>query len=227
MKNPFKSIVKNYSSPPPQTPFQEAKQAWDDRIGNARVQAKNWRFIAITSLLIALMLLVITIILATKKDRVFIAEVTQTGRVVNVAPLTIKYEPTTAQVEYFLIRFIESIRSLPLDPVVAKQNWLNAYNFLSPRGAQLLNVFFKANNPVTLLGNKTVTIKANAVNPISNATYQVDWTENAVNSNGQLEGQKQFSGVFTITVKQPTTQKAILQNPLGIFITNFHISARE
>jgi len=30
-------------TPEPTTPYQRAAQAWDDRIGSARVQAKNWR----------------------------------------------------------------------------------------------------------------------------------------------------------------------------------------
>ena len=30
-------------TPEPTTPYQRAAQAWDDRIGSSRVQAKNWR----------------------------------------------------------------------------------------------------------------------------------------------------------------------------------------
>ena len=30
----------------PETPYQRAAQAWDDRIGSARIQARNWRLIA-------------------------------------------------------------------------------------------------------------------------------------------------------------------------------------
>ena len=30
-------------SPEPVTPYQRAAQIWDDRIGSARIQAKNWR----------------------------------------------------------------------------------------------------------------------------------------------------------------------------------------
>ena len=29
-----------------ETPYQRAKDEWDERMGVARVQAKNWRFIA-------------------------------------------------------------------------------------------------------------------------------------------------------------------------------------
>ena len=33
-------------TPEPVTPYQKAGQVWDERIGSARVQAKNWRLMA-------------------------------------------------------------------------------------------------------------------------------------------------------------------------------------
>src|SRR4051812_8003239 len=33
-------------SPQPVTPYQKAAQVWDQRIGSARVQARNWRLMA-------------------------------------------------------------------------------------------------------------------------------------------------------------------------------------
>ena len=38
------------STPVPQTPYQAAANAWDERIGSARVQAKNWRLMAFACL---------------------------------------------------------------------------------------------------------------------------------------------------------------------------------
>jgi hypothetical protein len=39
--------------PEPETPHQKAAQVWDDRIGSARVQARNWRLIAFGNLTLA------------------------------------------------------------------------------------------------------------------------------------------------------------------------------
>ncbi|CAN0533181.1 unnamed protein product, partial [Scytosiphon promiscuus] len=43
-------------TPEPVTPYQRAAQAWDDRIGSARVQAANWRFAALGSLALSFVL---------------------------------------------------------------------------------------------------------------------------------------------------------------------------
>jgi len=211
-----------------ETPYQRAKQEWDDRIGNARIQAQNWRFVAVLSLLVAIILLVMLMFsLSMNKNNIFVAEVTKAGRVVDIVPLKERYQPKKAQEEYFLGHFVKLIREIPLDPVVAKRNWLTAYHFLSDRGVTRLNAYFKENNPVKWLGKKTVLVKINDINPVSENTFALDWVETMVDINGDEEGQKTYSGVFTVSVKPPATQKAIFQNPLGIYIVDFHISTRE
>ena len=43
----FKRAVQRYGrTPEPVTPYQRAAQVWDERIGSARVQARNWRLMA-------------------------------------------------------------------------------------------------------------------------------------------------------------------------------------
>ena len=48
-----RSSVRYSRTPAPITPYQRAQQAWDDRIGSARVQAKNWRLMALGTLTLA------------------------------------------------------------------------------------------------------------------------------------------------------------------------------
>jgi type IV secretory pathway TrbF-like protein len=45
--------VRYGKTPEPETPYQRAAQVWDDRIGSARVQARNWRLIAFGNLALA------------------------------------------------------------------------------------------------------------------------------------------------------------------------------
>jgi type IV secretion system protein VirB5 len=52
------------------------------------------------------------------------------------------------------------------------------------------------------------------------------WAETIINVNGQEEGRKNYSGVFTIALKQPKTREEILRNPLGIYIVDFNISSQ-
>lgn len=228
MKNPFKKEAVSYKGEPVVTPYQRAQQEWDMRIGSARDQARNWRTLAIFSLLAILFLAAaLFFVLINRRDHVYIAEITKEGRVVNVAPLLVRYQPNEAQQKYFIVHFLELVRNIPLDPVLAKKNWLTAYNFLDSRGAEILNQYFRKNKPIALLGKKTVTIKVVDINPISPTTMHIDWIETIVSTNGQQEAQKSYSGIFTITTKQPTKHEEILRNPLGLYIMDFNITPRE
>src|SRR3546814_16109423 len=51
----FKRTVQRYGqTPEPETPYQRAGQLWDERIGSARVQAKNWRLMAFGGLVLTI-----------------------------------------------------------------------------------------------------------------------------------------------------------------------------
>lgn len=227
--NPFKKTSPSYQpTEMAETPYQKAKQEWDDRIGNARIQAANWRFAAILSLIVSLLLLVLLIIsLSLGKDRLYIAQVTTEGHVVNVAPLTQQYQPTLAQKEYFLTQFVKLIRELPMDPIVARQHWTEAYQFLSQRASEQLNEILRKDDPLKKLGNQTIAVKINDINPMSDKTFQINWTETVTNNEGSIESAKAYSGVFTMMIKEPESQQQILSNPLGIYITDFHYSTRD
>ena len=50
----FKRPAVHYgNTPQPETPYQKAAQVWDERIGSARVQARNWRYMAFGSLVLS------------------------------------------------------------------------------------------------------------------------------------------------------------------------------
>jgi len=228
MKNPFKREIATYKSGEPTTPYQRAQQEWDLRIGSSRSQARNWRLLAMLSILAAIFLaIVLLLVLAKHKDHIYIAEVTEKGNVVNVSPLIVRYKPNEAQKEYFIAHFIDLTRSIPLDPVLAKKNWLNAYNFLNGRGAELLNALFRKDSPTKLIGKKTITVKISDINPVSPTTMHVDWTETVIDNKGQKDAINKYSGIFTIAIKQPTKHEEFLRNPLGIYIVDFNIAPKE
>jgi type IV secretion system protein TrbF len=230
MTKPFDTDTKNYASKQvAQTPYQRAKQAWDMRLGSLVNQAKNWRLMAIINGAIGLMLLILLIstLITTKHKQLFIAEVTATGQIKNVALLKTAYEPTLAQKEYFVSQFIKMIRDVPLDPVAAKKEWTSAYYFLSQRAARKLNQQWQENNPMNALGKQTTTVEVENVDPITNDTFNVTWKETTVLINGTHALTKTYSGVFTTTVVQPKSQEQIMKNPLGIYIVDFNFSAQQ
>jgi type IV secretion system protein TrbF len=122
-----------------ETPFQRAGQLWDERLGAARVQAHNWR------------LLVIWLSVRSTVTP-WVVQVDKVGEAKAIAPATADYQPTDHEIAWYLARFIEYVRSLPMDPVVVRDNWFRAYDFLTDRGRVALSEYARANDPFSEIG---------------------------------------------------------------------------
>jgi type IV secretion system protein VirB5 len=64
----------------------------------------------------------------------YVVEVDHLGEARAVTPAEAAYQPTDPQIAWFLSRFIKDVRSRSLDPVLMRGDWLQAYDFVSPRG---------------------------------------------------------------------------------------------
>ena len=133
----FKRPAAHYGkSPEPQTPYQRAAQVWDERIGSARVQARNWRIMAFGSLFLSAGFAAALVWQSARGTVVpWVVQVDRLGQAQSVAPATADYRPTDPQIAWHLARFIEQVRSIPADPIIVRQNWLRAYEWTTDRGA--------------------------------------------------------------------------------------------
>ena len=137
----FKRAQVRYAdTPQPATPYQSAAQVWDARLGSARVQAKNWRLMAFSCLALAL-LATGGLVWRSAQSIVtpYVVEVERGGEVRAVGEAAAPYQPKDAQIAHHLARFVALVRSLSIDPIVVRQNWLDAYGYTTDRGAAVLN----------------------------------------------------------------------------------------
>ena len=120
----FKRSVQRYGrTPEPETPYQRAGQLWDERIGAARVQARNWRLMAFGGLFLTTGMSAALVWQSLRGTITpWVVEVDKLGEARAVAPADADYAPTDPQVAFHLARFIEHIRSIPTDPVVLRAN---------------------------------------------------------------------------------------------------------
>ncbi|MER8961098.1 conjugal transfer protein TrbF [Mesorhizobium sp. M0701] len=215
----FKRPVQRYGKTPrPVTPYQKAAQLWDERIGTARVQARNWRLMAFGCLALATGLSG-GLLWQSMQGRVvpYVVEVDRFGETRAVAPAIQTYEPTDAQIAWHLGRFIQNVRSVSTDAVLVRQNWLSAYDFATDRGALFLNEYAKANDPFGKIGTRSVSVQVTSVVRASDSSYQVKWTEQ-VFERGSLASTTRWTGILTIVIRPPNNTDQLRKNPLGVFI---------
>lgn len=210
--------VRYADTPQPATPYQSAEQVWDDRIGSSRVQAKNWRLMAFGCLSLSL---IMAGALAWRAGQSlvtpYVVEVDKTGQVRAVGEALTPYQPADAQIAFHLAHFINNVRSLAIDPVVVRQNWLQAYDYTTDQGAATLNDYARAADPFSRIGQHSVSVAVNSVVRASDSSFQLRWTERRYVS-GEAAGLEHWTGVLSIVLQTPRTEERLRKNPLGIYV---------
>jgi type IV secretion system protein VirB5 len=221
----FKRPTLRYGdTPEPATPYQKAAQVWDERLGAARVQAHNWRLMALGSLVLALLLAASLLWLGRSVSIVpYIVEVDARGGARAVGPAAESYKPSDAQIAFHLARFVDNVRSLSIDPVVVRQNWLKAYDVVTDKAAVTLNEYARENDPFAKVGRETVAVEVASVVRASDSSFQVRWLER-VFEGGALKDTKRLTGLFSLVITPPKTVEAVRKNPLGIYVHTFNWS---
>lgn len=217
--NPFRRPTVRYGkTTQPETPYQRAQQVWDERIGSARVQAKNWRLMAFGALVLAGGFACALVWQSTRGSVVpWVVQVDKLGEAQAVAPAVADYRPNDPQIAWHLARFIEQVRSIPDDPVIVRQNWLRAYEYTTDRGAISLNNYARLNDPFTKVGNIQIAIEVSSVIRASPVSFRVAWIERRY-ENGSLASTERWTAILTIVTRQPRDADRLKTNPLGIYV---------
>ncbi|MDX3925936.1 MAG: conjugal transfer protein TrbF [Shinella sp.] len=215
----FKRPATHYGkAPQPETPYQRAAQVWDERIGSARLQARNWRYMAFGSLILSAGFAAALTWQSARGIVVpWVVQVDNLGQAQTVAPAIADYQPTDPQIAWHLARFIEQVRGLPADPIIVRQNWLRAYEWTTDRGAAALNDYARSNDPFTKIGRSQVAVEVSSVIRASPDSFRVAWIERRY-ENGQLSTTERWTAILTIVIQIPRDAERLKANPLGIYV---------
>jgi len=215
----FKRSVQRYGrTPEPETPFQRAGQLWDERIGSARVQARNWRLMAFGGLALASAMSG-ALIWQSLQSRVtpYVVEVDRLGEARAISEAEAGYHPTDPQIAWHLAKFVENVRSISLDPVLMRRDWLAAYDFATERGARFLGEYARSAKPFDQVGEKTVSVQVTSVVRASDRSFQVKWTETAFDR-GTQTGVAHWTGILGVRMNPPRSAETLRRNPLGVYV---------
>jgi type IV secretory pathway TrbF-like protein len=127
------------------------------------------------------------------------------------------YRPTDPPIAWHLARFIENVRSLPADPVIVRQSWLSAYDFINHKGAVALSDYAHANDPFAKVGKIQVAVDISSVIRASNDSFRVAWIERRY-ENTSLTATERWTAILTVVFDTPQDAERLRKNPLGVFV---------
>jgi type IV secretion system protein VirB5 len=210
--------VRYGATPEPDTPYQRAGQAWDERIGSARVQAKNWRLAFFGTLALSGGLAA-GLVWQSARGTVtpWVVEVDKLGRAEAVAPAVADYRPTDPEIAWHLAHFIEEVRGIPADPIVLRENWLDAYNYVTDKGSFVLNDYARRADPFAEIGKRQVAVEVSSVIRASPDSFRVAWIERHYVDDA-LAATERWSAILSIVIEPPTDADRLRKNPLGVYV---------
>lgn len=215
----FRRALQRYGrTPEPETPYQRAGQVWDERIGSARVQAQNWRLMAFGGLILSSALSAGLLWQSTTSRVVpYVVEIDRLGEARALQPGERDYQPTDPQIAWHLGQFITNVRSVSLDPVLMRRNWLSAYDFSTARGARFLSDYARSADPFGDIGTRTVSVEVTSIVRASDRSFQVKWTERSF-ERGSLAGTTRWTAILSVVVRTPASVEVLRKNPLGLYV---------
>ena len=109
------------------------------------------------------------------------------------------------------------MRGIPADPVVLRQSWLDAYNYVTDKGALALNDYARTNDPFSKIGKAQVAVDVASVIRASDDSFRIEWVERHYVADG-LAATERWSAILTIVVQTPTDADRLKKNPLGVYV---------
>lgn len=206
----------------PHTPYARADEVWNERQGRLIKSAANWRKAFFAAMLLAGVAVGGVVYEATRLsiEPYFVEVNRSTGETHVVGTIKeIRYNPSDAEATYFLRQWVQWVRGVPLDPVLVKQNWVKAYNFMRQSAANSLNEWARTDPRLGAVGRETVSVEIIGAVPIAGSkSYQVRWKETVRNTEGGIKDQYIMTATFTVDMQVPRDEKTLAVNPIGLYI---------
>ena len=208
------------------TPFERSMKIYEDRYGAMAAQARHWRRTAF-GLLFLLALSVVGMGVMALQSRVtpYVVEVDEHGYEVLIGPAEEASPADDRIVIAHLGRFFREHRTV-LPETHAQEALIRRVMATVAAGspaATKATEFYRAlaEEPGSRSGSVECQVKA--VLPMAEDFWQVDWAEHRYES-GSLVETRAFKAVVTIDIEPTRALSEVLENPLGIYVVDFHVT---
>lgn len=213
----------------PLSPYMSARREWNERYGSYIKQANNWRLAALGMAAVAVIAVSGLAVVASQHKVVpYIVETNTHGEAVSVRRANVAARPNTNQIKAALRQWIIGARTIYVDRRAQQVIVDGTYAMTLPESAafQQLAMWHREQNPYQRSEREIVEITVNAVVPVSDETWQIEWTEVVRQRSGREVSNKQWQGTFTVTLAPPIDDQQIMVNPLGIYVRQFAWTTR-
>lgn len=207
-------------------PYLNAKIEWLERYGDFIKQKRNWQIVAFISLIIAFASVIYVGHIGSQNKLIpYIIEVDKLGNQSKVGIVQQNNIKNPNVTKFSINTFVHSWRTIWGDVNIQRKFIFEAYDYVLPNSEayNYLNNYYQKNNPFEKIGKETIRVKVTNIVSQTLDTWQVEWEEERFIKDVFIS-KEIYKGLFTVEQIEPTTEEAILNNPLGIFVKAFNYS---
>lgn len=194
-------------------------------------EVKNFWMIVAKISTIASFILLITLMFYVQKNKYipYVVQVNQEGAVLNSGVINKSSEVTAneKEIKYFLNQFIFNLSTVTLDEKIQDMNIKNLGYFLTDETqAKIISFLNDEKIKDKFLKKQTTSYKIYSIVtvPDQKNQYQIRWSISTFDSTGNKREDVNYTGIFQIAFVKIKTEEMILNNPLGIIISQFTIT---
>ena len=213
----------------PDTPYMAARREWNERYGDHVKAAHHWRLAAGGSIAIALASVGGLVAVSMQSKVVpYAVELNGHNEVVAVRRADVLAAPNANQIRAGLRNWIMGARTVYSDRLAMKNLIDQTYAETLPDSPayQKLADYHRTNNPYERAATEAVSIEVQVAVPVSENSWQVEWTETTRQASGKLVGTEQWQATITVVISPPTDPQQVMLNPLGLYVRQFDWTSR-
>lgn len=208
-------------------PYLDARREWNAQFGRQVAERNSWRMVALFALLLALLSLGGLLTLgASTKVVPYVAVIDELGNPIAQGSATSTGVADPRVIRAVIGDFFNNFRSVTTDGYAQKERIRRVYALLSiaDPSYRVMNEHFQDEkwDPFVRAKEKTVAIELSSILELSSNTYQVEWSEIERNRTGEVINRHEYQAALTIKQSEELSGTALLENPLGLYVT--HIS---
>ena len=206
------------------SPYLDARREWNERYGSYIATAKTWRWVALSSLVIAAVAVGGVVYFASQNKLIpYVVEVNANGETVQVYKADPMMPTDRRVVRAQIGQFVQDVRSVSSEVAVQRRAIERAYALLSPDlpAYTAVNNWFRQNVPFERAKTETVTVEVKQVLPLSENTWRIEWIERPRSRNGEALPPSTWTGTATVVTGGEVNARTIMLNPVGSYIREF------
>jgi len=206
--------------------YLKARQEWDERYADLVLGKHNWQITAAGMMAITLVLAFGMVWVSTRSKFVpYVVEVDKLSYAIG-APSALTENTarisTDRMVRYELAAFIRNAREVITDPAAEHQLIGQVYSRARGPAYKFLENYCHENDlehdPFKVDQHESVSVQIDSILPLSKATWQVRWTEEASGLDGSPVATTHWEAALDTTIISETSDSSILENPLGFYV---------